>query len=849
MKKLLLIIGLLIVLFVGALIAIPLLVDPNDYKEQIIAQVEKHTGRTLSLPGELKMSKFPSLGVDIGEMTFGNAPGFGDEPMIKSGHASVSVKVLPLLKRDLQVSTLSLKDVAINLAVDKSGKTNWDDLTSKEAKEEKSSGDKKALAAFALGGIDLQNANLVWDDQSLGKKYTVSNLNLKTGKLELNKPIDVDMTCSVDAAAEGIAGDLALSGNIEYDLAGRRYTIKPLDFSGKLSGEAIPGGAADISLQSTSAEIDLEQGKLDIAGFDLDALGTKVQGDIAASRIFDKIPLASGNITIDAQSIPDLLNALGQNAAALPLKSLQAETQLSSTADSMKLENLSAKAVLEGEQIPNSPVDVTLDTTADVNLTEETLNVESFVIKGMGLDVQGSVNGSDIIKNPFLKGDLKVAPFNLRDLMEQMNMEVPVTADPKVLTDVGLTSNFSVTKTAIKLKELAMKLDDTNISGAFGLINLSNPAPNFDLTIDSINADRYLPPKSEEEKAVAASSGGGEAAEMDLEPLRKLKAKGNLNIGELIISNAKLSNIKLGLDANGGKIKLSPAQASLYQGSHSGTVAMDATGSKPAININSSLKGVQVEPLLKDLTGKSKIAGQVAGKINVSGVGSNATSIKKTLNGNADLDFSDGAILGVNIARVLREGKAKLSGEKLPATGEPAKTDFSELGASVNIKNGLINNQDFLMKSPFLRVTGAGNADLPSENIDYRLVTTLVSSLKGQGGEGLDELKGIDIPVKVTGTFSDPKYAPDLGGVLKAKVDQELDEQKDKLKEKANEKLKDILPGELGGLLGGKKEAESASEAPAPAQQQAAPAPAQEPEPKKSLEDEAKDKIKDLLKF
>lgn len=1083
MKKLFITLGLIIALAIAALIAIPLFIDPNDFKGQIVEQVKKHTGRDLAITGDLKMSKFPSLGVDIGEIALGNAQGFGDQPMLKSGKASVSVKLLPLLKKDLQVSTLTLKDVYINLARDKSGKTNWDDLLALGGKKDtKKESDATKLAALAIGGIDLENANLVWDDQSLGKKYSVSQLNLKTGQLQLNKPIDLDMSCNVDAAAEGIAGNLALDGTIEYDLQGKKYSVKPIDFSANLKGAGVPGGAADIKLRASSAQADLTAGTASVAGLDLDALGTRIEGDIDATNIFDKIPLASGKIKIDAQSIPDLLKtlgqdpaqipltkltadadfkstkdsmsfdklvadatlhgglfkepenvkvdisgdiniadqtlnlsalsfegldtsvkgklkasnlkariplvdgdlkinannvaklliavgqdpakiplkkinadtkltstaeamniekliatatvhggqfkdpvdvkldvkgdvnlaketanltqlsfeglgasvkgnlrankilapiplldgklninaadvpallaALGQDASALPLKSLIADTSLSSTADSMKVENLSAKATLAGDQIPNSPVDVTLNTTADVNLSKETLNVQNFAVKGMGLDVQGAVSGTQIVKNPNLNGNLKIAPFNLRQLMGQMNMDVPVTADPKVLSNFGLDTKFNASKNSVSLKGMAMKLDDTSISGDLAVVNFTNPAPTFNINIDTINADRYLPPKAEgqqaEKKAAPATpeTAAGAAAGLPVDTLRKLNAKGTLNIGSLIISNAKLKNVKLGLDAKGGKINLSPAQANLYQGSYNGTVALDATGQQPAINASSALNNVQIAPLLTDLTGKSKIDGTLIGKVNVTAVGADANAIKKTLNGATDLKFTDGAILGVNIAKVIREGKAKLTGQSLSATSEVEKTDFSELSATTVIKNGLVSNNDFLMKSPFLRVTGDGTANLVNEQVDYNVQAAVVGSYKGQGGEELEELKGLTIPIKVSGTFANLSYRPDLGGLAKARAEQELEKQKAKIQEKATEKLEKVLPKELeglGGLLGGSKD-KAAEDAAAPAQPQAAPepAPAQETPPaeeEKKPEDLVKDKLKEMLKF
>ncbi len=1088
MKKLLITIGLIIVLVIVALIAIPMFFDPNDYKDTFVEQAKKHTGRDLTIAGDLKMSKFPSLGIDIGEIELSNAPDFGDQPMLKSGRASVSVKLVPILKSlpgflvdkekamasiagNVEISTLILKDVYINLARDKSGKSNFDDLIKSDGSEsentkiESGTDSKTDLANLSIGGIDLKNVNLVFDDQSIGKKYTVSQLNLKTGTLQLNKPIDLELSTSFDASSEGIAGNLALDGVIEYDLEGKKYSVKPIDFSANLKGTGVPNGAADIKLKASSAQADLTAGTVSVAGLDLDAMGTKISGDIDATNIFDKMPLANGKIKIDAQSIPDLLKALGQDpdkipltkltadaifkssedsmsfeklvadatlhggmfkqpenvkldisgdvnmadqtlnlsslsfegldasvkgklkasnlqakiplidgdlkitannvaklliaagqdpeqiplkkinadvkltstaesmnietlaatatvhggqfkdpvevklnvkgdvnlanetanlthlsfeglgasidgnikaskimspiplldgklninaadvpalmaalgqdASGMPLKSLTANTKLTSTADTMKVENLTAKATLAGDQIPNSPVDVTLNTTADVNLKKETLNVQSFVIKGMGLDVQGALTGTQIIKNPNFNGNLKIAPFNLRQLMGQMKMEVPVTSDPKVLSNFGLNTNFSATKNSISLKGMAMKLDDTNITGDLSVVNFENPAPTFNLNIDAINADRYMAPKTEGQAAVAETTEGGSEG-LPMDTLRKFNAKGTLNIGSLIISNAKLKNVKLGLDANGGKIKLSPLSANLYKGSYNGTVNLDATGSQPAINASSALNGVQVAPLLTDLTGKSKIDGTLIGKININAVGGDANAIKKTLNGTTDLKFTNGALLGVNIAKIIREGKAKLTGQTLLPSDEPVKTDFSELSATTVIKNGLVTNPDFLMKSPFIRITGKGNANLVSEAIDYGVVATVVGSGKGQGGEDLADLEGIDIPVKVTGTFSDMKYRPDLGGVAKAKVDQELDKQKEKIQEKAAEKLEKILPGKLkglGGLLGGGEEKAAEGTEAAPAEKQVAPAETKKPE------DQVKEKLKGLFKF
>jgi AsmA protein len=122
-----------------------------------------------------------------------------------------------------------------------------------------------------------------------------------------------------------------------------------------------------------------------------------------------------------------------------------------------------------------------------------------------------------------------------------------------------------------------------------------------------------------------------------------------------------------------------------------------------------------------------------------------------------------------------------------------------------------VSNQDLALKSPLLRVLGAGEASLPAETMDYLVKASVVGSLKGQGGQDLGELQGVTIPVRIGGTFSEPTFRPDLEAALseaaKARVDAEIDKQKEKLQEKAGEEIQkqlgDKLEGDLGNQLKG----------------------------------------------
>ncbi|HEU4708209.1 MAG TPA: AsmA-like C-terminal region-containing protein, partial [Methylophilaceae bacterium] len=236
--------------------------------------------------------------------------------------------------------------------------------------------------------------------------------------------------------------------------------------------------------------------------------------------------------------------------------------------------------------------------------------------------------------------------------------------------------------------------------------------------------------------------------------------------------------------------------------------------------------------------------------------GNTVGDLKKKLEGTAALKLSDGAVKGIDIAGTLRGFKDKLNvlkGQSTVAGDKAKQTDFSEMSATFNIKNGVAHNDDLSIKSPLLRITGSGQVDIANETINYLVKPTVVATLKGQGGAGLEELNGLTVPVKVSGTFAKPSYALDFAGLGAALAEKKL---LDKVGGSKGEAVQQLLKGDKAGalenLLNKKKPAETA-----PAPQPAAPAdsttkdtttqPAPEQKKTETPEEKAKKKLNKLL--
>lgn len=342
--------------------------------------------------------------------------------------------------------------------------------------------------------------------------------------------------------------------------------------------------------------------------------------------------------------------------------------------------------------------------------------------------------------------------------------------------------------------DLAIKFDESNIKAKFGVTPFAAPHSTFDIAIDKLNVDRYLPPKKPGE-ATAKGRAGPEAEQpIDFSPIKKLDLAGSVRIGDLTVSNIKSQNVRVDVKAKGGRLDVDPIAANLYQGAAKGKASIDANTNRLAVR--QDLTGISIGPLLRDAAGQDLLDGQGNVALDVTTAGNLVSAMKKALNGTAKLELRDGAIKGINLAQSLRNAKSMLTGgkkesEQGAAAGE--KTDFAELSASFVIKNGIAHNGDFLAKSPFLRLTGEGDINLPDSSLNYLARTAVVASSAGQGGKDLGDLAGLTIPVRAYGPFTALKYKLEFGSVLSDSAKQKLEEKKTELKGKAEDKLKSLL--------------------------------------------------------
>lgn len=286
---------------------------------------------------------------------------------------------------------------------------------------------------------------------------------------------------------------------------------------------------------------------------------------------------------------------------------------------------------------------------------------------------------------------------------------------------------------------------------------------------------------------------------MDLSALKGLDANGRLQVGALQARGLKLANVKAQVRAANGRAEVAPHSADLYGGSVAGAIAAQADGNR--VTVKEKLANVNIGPLLRDFAQQDRLEGRGNLSLDVAATGPTVEAMKKTLAGSARVELKDGAIKGINIAQVLRKAKSRLSAEQSEAASQTEKTDFSELSASFAIKNGVAHNEDLEVKSPLVRITGRGDIDIGNSRIDYVTKAAVVATTQGQGGADLAELKGLSVPVHLSGPFDNLSYKVNYGAVAAdlaksragEKLKEKVEERREEIKERLGERLKGLI--------------------------------------------------------
>jgi AsmA protein len=296
------VLGGLVVLVVLLLLAVRLFVNPNDYKDRIAQEVKTSTGRELTLSGDIKLSVFPWIALELGPASLGNPPGFSAQPFAAVQHVAVRVKLLPLLHKELQIGRIEIDGLDLRLQKNASGEGNWQNFGGNNAKPEQQSS-SSAGSLPDLAGVEIKDSRFSFQDM------VADHVHLELGHVTVGTPIPVKLKLDLTTGAG--AKPMTLNAELEatLDPAKKQYRIAPFEIDGSLtpqeSSTALPWKFAVPQLN-----VDLAAQTLSAPAFTAQLASAQLGGSLEGTKIVDA-PAFKGTFKLDPLSLRELMGKLG----------------------------------------------------------------------------------------------------------------------------------------------------------------------------------------------------------------------------------------------------------------------------------------------------------------------------------------------------------------------------------------------------------------------------------------------------------------------------------------------------------------------------------------------------------
>lgn len=481
---------------------------------------------------------------------------------------------------------------------------------------------------------------------------------------------------------------------------------------------------------------------------------------------------------------------------------------------------LNAVFDITGEPFGSKKVTAELGGSAKANLENETATLSDFTASLANLNLSTDLDVSGFGNKPTLSGKISIAEFSLKDLLNNLGQPAVETSDADVLEAIAFSTGIGGPAGKVELTDLTIKLDDTTFNGS-GSYNLADSGIVFNLQGDQLNADRYLPPKAEGEAEEAptnqeTAATGPEGDLLPLETLRSLLLDIDLGLGELIVSNLTINEIKASTTAKNGLLKIDEFSGKLYEGSFGANVTIDARSDNPKWTIGSDVTNVQTLPLLTDLADVDMLGGGANLKVNATTTGNRISALRSNADGQVSFNLAEGQFRRMNLTRMACQGIALVNQDQLTTTDWGSSTPFNDMRGTLNINGNTLNNTDLVASLAGMRLEGKGTIDMKQSQLDYEAGLRIVGEIHRDNACRVTEyVENVVIPVECRGNFSeDPAGLCSFDGsrfrdtlktiaenAAKAKVKEKVDEAKTKAEEKVKEKLQDKVGDKLKGLF------------------------------------------------
>src|SRR5579859_4480028 len=910
MRKLAIAIAIILVLVVIVALVLPSVIDVNSYHDRIQAELQNKLGRPVTL-GRLHLSILP-LYFSAENPVIGEDPNFRTgRPFAEANEVDVSAALWPLLHKDVQISSLELKQPKIELVRNAQGVWNYSTLGHNPSQQiiqaprapqpsqpeagQTASGNNSSQA-LSLQDLKITDGQIgLTDFQKRQSRAVYDHIDFRLLGYAPDRPFDFSVAAHLPGKGaqliklEGTAGPInnaqtantPFNGSLSFSEVSLSGLQKFLNSASLENTDAIISGKTNLRSQAgkfdsdgslkldqprvhghelgypisadykvsddlNADKINIEKGNLKLGSTPVDITGM-MDTRPTPSQINLKINAANVSIAEIAQLAADFgtafspgMNIAGQLTADLHAQGTANQPAMNGSLQARNLE-ISGKDLRSPVKVP--AIDLALTPTevrsndfsattggttvtgrfalsqytsnsptvdAEIHTGRADLGEFLSIAKAYGVSAADGVSGSGIISlNVHATGPIKNSAnmnFSGDGSLQNAQIKTPSLTEPLKIgnANLGFSQNSAV------LQNLAVAVGSTHANGSLTLRNFENPQVQFTLSADKIIAAEWqkifaATPTAELRNQFWNFVPRAEAAAAPQPSIiNRMTGNGKVNIASLVYDDLVMNNVQSNVTIDHGVIRMDPVTAGLAQGQQSGSIVIDARGTPITYAVNMKMDKVDANQLLSSVSNlKKTLYGLLAANGNAN-FASGTDNIARTLNGNFNVNLTNGKLANVDLLYQLANvGKFLSTGKTI---SQHPFTNVAKMAGNFNVRNGVAQTNDLqaVIDGATLSANGLVNLVDNSANMHVTAVLTkaMTDSIGGVGGVGgymntaLANRNGeLVIPVIMTGSLSSPRIEPDLEAIARMKLQNLLP---------TSSNPGNLTSGILGALMGNK---------------------------------------------
>ena len=365
----------------------------------------------------------------------------------------------------------------------------------------------------------------------------------------------------------------------------------------------------------------------------------------------------------------------------------------------------------------------------------------------------GKIDGKDLNGHTHYNGRLTINPFSPRSVLQQLRIRPPLIRDTAALGHAGFDAQFEGNEQHVRFKQIAAQLDESHLTGSASIAQFGDPLVRFDLQLDRLDADHYLPPVDKSGAAVSVEDTAGDddhALDQLWPALDRSRFHGTLRVDYLDAAGLRLADAEASLSARPNEARIERLTAAAYNGRLAASARIQRRDQSTIYSLDTQLRHIAIGALLSDLVGDQRLTGLADIDARVTTRGETDAQRLGALDGTLSASLTDGRLAGYDLDGAIK----RLSGAEATGQSSTSVTPIKALAATAVFEQGTARTTQMAWQNTRFHGEGKGRYVLDGDTLDYRFRITprksaqppILIRLKGPLGAPTPNLSVIKAP-------------------------------------------------------------------------------------------------------